>query len=131
MNIKFIKAPEQKRNIKATIHKTGVMGFSSAAASKLNLDATQSLKIGVNTEDEYDSNLYVIIEEGVKEGNIKIKKAGKYFYANTKALFDDLKINFRDYNIIFDIVEFEYDGTKMYKFIKRSIARKKNKNNEI
>lgn len=126
MKILFIKADEIDRNIKCSIHKSGKLGFSSTAIDKLGLSNDKSVMIGVNEEDSDDENLYMSVEDGVKEEAFKISRAGEYYYANTKALFDKLGIDYRAKTIIYDIVDFEYEGMKMYKLIKREKKRNKN-----
>ena len=124
MKISFIKADEIDRNIKCSIHKSGKLGFSSTAIDKLGLSNDKSIMIGVNEEDSEDENLYMSVENGIKEEAFKISRAGDYFYANTKALFDKLGIDYRIKTIIYDIVDFEYEGLKIYKLIKREKKRK-------
>ena len=126
MKIYFIKADEIDRNIKCSVHKSGKLGFSSTAIDKLELSNNKSVMIGVNEEDSDDENLYMSVEDGVKEEAFKISRAGEYYYANTKALFDKLGIDYRAKTIIYDIVDFEYEGMKMYKLIKREKKRNKN-----
>ncbi|MEQ8682949.1 MAG: hypothetical protein RID25_24500 [Cyclobacteriaceae bacterium] len=124
MKISFIKADEIDRNIKCSIHKSGKLGFSSTAIDKLELSNDKSVMIGVNEDDSEDENLYMSVEDGVKEEAFKISRAGEYYYANTKALFDKLGIDYRAKTIIYDIVDFEYEEMKMYKLIKREKKRK-------
>ncbi|MEQ6121014.1 hypothetical protein [Reichenbachiella sp. MALMAid0571] len=126
MKINFFKADEIDRNIKCSIHKSGKLGFSSTAIDKLGLSTGKSVMIGVNEEDSEDDNLYMSVEDGVKEEAFKISRAGEYYYANTKALFDKMGIDYRAKTIIYDIVDFEYEGVKMYKLIKREKKRNKN-----
>ena len=126
MKINFFKADEIDRNIKCSIHKSGKLGFSSTAIDKLGLSTGKSVMIGVNEEDSEDDNLYMSVEDGVKEEAFKISRAGEYYYANTKALFDKIGIDYRAKTIIYDIVDFEYEGVKMYKLIKREKKRNKN-----
>lgn len=127
MKLKFIKAQEIDKNVKCAIHKTGKLGFSSTAIEKLNLNINKSVRIAVNEEDETDKNLYLMLNNEMQEDSFKISKAGSYLYLNTKALFDKLNVDYRNRKILYDIVDFEYDGTKMYKLIKREIKAKETK----
>jgi len=124
MKLTFIKAQEIDKNVKCAIHKTGKLGFSSAAISKLQLTTDKSVRIALNEEDETDDNLYMDIIEEENDNSFKISKAGEYYYVNTKALFDSLQIDYRNKRIIYDIIDFEYEGMKMYKLIKREVAQK-------
>jgi hypothetical protein len=119
MKLKFLKAQEIDKSIKATIQATGKLGLSSQGAAKMDLEKFKVAMIAVNEEDPNDENLYVKLETESNENGFKIVKAGDYFSINTtKAFFDDININYMDKKIIFDIVEFEYEGDKMYKFLK-------------
>ena len=120
MKIKFFSLNDLDRNIKATVHKTGKIGFTVDAAKKLSLSVNCSLSIGMNEENTGDSNLYVMVHSTVETGAFKVSKAGGYYYVNTKVLFDNLKIDYTNSAIVYDITEEDIDGQKMYKFKKRS-----------
>lgn len=126
MKLKFIKAQEIDKTIKATIQATGKLGLSSQGAVKMDLEKFKTAMIAINEEDANDGNLYVKLETESNDNGFKIVKAGDYFSINTtKAFFDDIHINYTDKRIIFDIMEFEYEGEKMYKFLKREKEKKK------
>ncbi len=120
MKIKFFSPNDLDRNIKATVHKTGKIGFTVDAAKKLSLSVDCSLSIGMNEDDTEDSNLYVMLHNTVETGAFKVSKAGGYYYVNTKVLFDNLKIDYTNSAIVYDITEENIDGQKVYKFKKRN-----------
>jgi hypothetical protein len=120
MKIKFFNPNDLDRNIKATVHKTGKIGFTVDAAKKLSLSTDCSLSIGMNEDDADDSNLYVMLHNTIETGAFKISKAGGYYYVNTKVLFDNLKIDYVNSAIIYDITEEIFEGQKVYKFKKRN-----------
>jgi len=124
MKLKFIKAQEIDKNVKCAVHKTGKLGFSSSAIEKLNLTTDKGVMIAVNEEDENDENLYMLITETANEDSFRVSKAGDYYYVNTKALFDTIGVDYRNKKIIYDIVDFENEGTKMYKLLKREVKQK-------
>lgn len=131
MKLKFIKAQEIDRNVKATIHTSGKLGFSSEAAKKLKLsESTKSIMIAVNEDDKSDENLYIMTLTEQNDDAFNTIKAGDYFYVNTKAFFDNYNVDYRNSKIIYDIVEFDYEGSKMFKFIKREVKKKKNLESE-
>jgi hypothetical protein len=124
MKLKFIKAHEIDKNVKCAIHKTGKLGFSSAAIKKLEITPDKSIGIAINEEDDTDENLYMAIHSGVNDEHFKISKAGEYYYVNTKALFDKMGIDYRNRKIIYDIVDFEYEDFTMFKLIRREVKQK-------
>ena len=123
MKIQFLKPVEAKANVKATIHVNGKLGFSKSAIKQFGLDEGKFLKIGVNTEDDSDKDLYVIIKNFDDGESLKIHKAGQYYYVNSKPLFDSMNIDYKNKKIIFDIEDFEYSNIKMHRFIRREIDR--------
>ena len=126
MKLKFFKLADLDKNLKATVHRTGKMGFTFDAAKKLNLATMKSANIGANDEDHTDKNLYLVLYADEKQGDFKVIKAGKYFYINTKVLFDNLKIDYINETVSFDITQQEIEGQKVFAF-KRRIKTKKTK----
>jgi hypothetical protein len=130
IKLKILKANEFERNVKATLQSTGRLGFSDGARKKMQIETGKYLVIATNEEDESDDNLYAWLEDTAENGGFRLNKGGEYFNANTKPLFDGLGIDYKDDNnlIIYDIVDFDNDGTSIFKFTKRIHARnKKNK----
>lgn len=127
MKLKFITAQDFDKNVKCSIHKNGKLGFSTGAIGKLQLNTKKSISFAINEEDETDGNLYAVVEESVIESAFKVNRAGNYFYLSTKAFFDSLGVDYKESRIIYDIVDFEYEGAKMYKFLKREITKSKKK----
>ena len=125
MKLKFIKAEETERNAKATVHTTGKLGFSRDAIDYFGITETTAIQFAQNTEDESDKNLYAKIYGSPQEGAFKIYKAGEYFYANTKNMFDALDIDYKNTKIIFDLVKGEYEGEQIIKMLRRDIPKKK------
>jgi hypothetical protein len=107
------------------VHKTGKLGFSSSAIEKLKITTNKTISIAINEEDKEDENLYVVVNENDNGDGFRISKAGDYYYVNTKALFDSIGVDYRNKKIIYDIVDFEYDGEKYYKLIKREVKNNK------
>jgi len=125
LKLKFIKSQDIDKNVKCSVHKTGKLGFSSSAIDKLQLTTDKTIAIAVNEDDKEDENLYVMINENSENDGFKISKAGDYYYVNTKALFDNIGVDYRNKKIIYDIVDFEYEGDKYYKLIKREVKNNK------
>lgn len=111
--------------IKATIHKSGKLGFSQLAIEKLGLDRNIYVMIGTNKENKKDDSIYLMITEEGNEMAMKANKAGQYFYLNTKDFFNELGIDYKRKTVIFDIVDISEVDTKIYKLIPREKDRKK------
>lgn len=125
MKLIFFKAEEIEHNAKATVHTSGKLGFSSDAIDFLNLNEAKTIQFAKDEEDGNDLNLYAIINDSVQEGAFRISKAGRYFYVNTKNLFDVLGIDYKNTRIIYDLVKTEYEGKPIIKMLRREIKKKK------
>lgn len=130
LKLKIHKANEFEKNVKATVQSTGRLGFSDGAKKKMKIETGKYLVIATNEDDEKDENLYAWLEDNEENGGFRINKGGQYYNANTKPLFDGLKIDYKDKDnlVIYDIVDFDNDGNQIFKLVKRVHARsKKNK----
>lgn len=126
MKLKFIDSTSLDRNLKATVHKSGKIGFTRDAAKKLNLGESKSAKIAINDEDSEDTSLYLVIENGIADGAFRINKAGEYYYINTKALFDGLGMDYTSNTYVYDIVSTTIEGQQVYMFKRRPLKKAKN-----
>lgn len=129
IKLKFINSNELDRNLKASIHKTGKIGFTVEAANKLALADNKSVSIAMNEASKTDQNLYVIVNKEEITGSYKISKAGDYYYVNAKLLFDTLKWDYVDNTISFDISLEDIEGQSVFVF-KRSEKKKKPDNEQ-
>jgi hypothetical protein len=126
MRLKFFNPNNLDKNLKATAHKTGKLGFTVDAAKKLQLSVEKTAGIGINEDDLSDNSLYVVIYPDKQEGAFNISKAGKYYYINTKALFESLKIDYQKDYVVYDITEEVIDNQRVFKFKRREKAKKSN-----
>lgn len=124
MKIKFFDPKGLDRNLKATVHKSGKLGFTVDAANKMDLKPDKSASIGVNEEDKSDKSLYIIIHDDIQDATFKVAKAGDYYYLNLKNLFDTLKINYKNQSVVYDISEETNEGQRIYKLSPRENSKK-------
>lgn len=124
MKLRFISPNTLDKNLKATVHRTGKLGFSFEAAKKLKLSENKSASIAIDEDKPDDKDLYLIIQNDKPDGSFPIYKAGKYHYINTKTLFDSLKLDYLKNSVVYDIMEEIIDGVLMYKFKKREKSKK-------
>ncbi|MEP3386577.1 MAG: hypothetical protein ABJO02_00230 [Reichenbachiella sp.] len=114
------KSPQSATGVvKATVHKSGKLGFSSGAAKVLGLSTDSRFKVAVNTADEEDKNLYLVESEGDDKELFKVSKAGQYYFIRIKHILDEMGVDYRDGRIIYDIVNEENEGMKYYKLVRR------------
>lgn len=124
MKIKFHSPKELDRNLKVSIHRSGKMGFTVDTANKLKLSVGKSAAIGTNEDDTNDDSLFLVIYPDVQENTFRVSKAGGYYYINTKPLFDTLKIDYTNGDIVYDVNEKVIEGETMYHLKKRNNVKK-------
>lgn len=120
IKIKLYKLEDLDKNLKATIHRTGKMGFTADAAKKLKLPSIRSADIGFNSDDANDKNLYLFLHPEPKRGQFNVVKAGAYYYINTKVLYDNLKLDYVKETISYDITPQQIGGEQAY-ILKRRV----------
>lgn len=124
MEIEFLKPPVISSLNKATVHRSGKLGFSQGAKELMRLTGKSFIKVGKNKEDSKDSSLYVLVVEEEAEDTIKISKAGSYYFANTKALFEEMNLDYKSKKVIYDIIETNYREGKIFRLLRREVDRK-------
>ncbi len=125
MEINFWKPTVSAGVIKATIHKSGKLGFSQPAIEKLELTKNSYVMIGTNKLQNDDRAIYLKIARESDELVLKVNKAGQYYYLNTKDFFNENNIDFNKKKIIYDIVDISEDNEKLFKLIPREKERQR------
>lgn len=121
--IVFFNASEYEVKLKCTIQRTGKLGFTDTTIKKLELNETKGVKLGVSNENDIQQ-LFLAIVDKPDESTFKISKAGAYYYVNAKAVFDKLKFDYKKKTIMFDMIEIEQSGVKLFKLIMREGKKK-------
>ncbi len=124
IKFKYLTPKDNVGVVKATVHKTGKMGFSTGAIKILGLDKNKYFKLAVNEEDEKDNNLYLIAAKEADKDTFVTNKAGAYNYIKVKQVLDELGIDYKNETIIFDIREVKESDIKCYKLSRRKSANK-------
>jgi hypothetical protein len=125
IKFKFLTPKDNVGVVKATVHKTGKMGFSTGAIKVLGLEKNKYFKLAVNEEDEKDNNLYLIVVKEADADTFAANKAGAYYYLKVKHVLDELGIDYKSETIIFDIKEVKEADVKCYKLSRRKSTSKK------
>lgn len=105
-------------SIKATIHKTGKLGFSSGAEDFMKINEETYFKIGFNNNNDSDESIY-IINSDTGSGAFKVSKAGDYYYVNLKNVFDKRGIDYKNKSFIYDIKKENSEDTEFFILTKR------------
>lgn len=124
---KIVNASAYKhRRCKATIQKTGKLGFTANAAQLLNLAPGQRLLLSDIGAGNYAA---VVSADAADERGFVVRKSVNYFTVDMKAFFDQRGIDYRrtDASVIYDIVPLPetYQGRSVYKMTMRIKPRRK------
>lgn len=131
MAITIISAKQFARNLKATIQKSGKLGFTEEFANVLDFASKKYAKFA---RDDENGVLYLVIINNEEEDAFQIKLSGKYYYVPAKLMFDMLGFDYKNNTIIFDLIrQFSLDEElqgQVFKMLPR-INKRKEKDDEI
>lgn len=120
IKLEFFDSAGSTGVIKATVHKTGKLGFNSAAAKLMKLEIGKSFNIGLNTADENDKNLYLVSTQSPSDKSFRVVKAGEYYYMHIKNVLRELAIDYKHESVIFEIDEISQGDEKYYRLERRA-----------
>ena len=127
MGFTVLNASQYTIRLKATIHSSGKLGFTEVTAKELGFGDNSFVKFAQDDNDK--TILYLINNAPQDDEAFRVCKAGKYFYVNTKIMFDSLNIDYKSKTVMFDLVKTKEAGVDVYKLNKR-ITKKINKETE-
>ena len=94
MGLIVMSAKELSKKLKATVQKTGRLGFAQTTADELKLNESCSIKFYFDDERK-DSPVLQLLN--CKDGDaFSVLKSGDYYYLSTAALFDKHRFEFVD-----------------------------------
>lgn len=125
VKFKFLSPKDNLGVVKATVHKTGKMGFSTGAIKLMDLEKNKYFKLALNEEDENDKSLYLIPAQEIGKETFVTSKAGAYYYLKVKHILDELGVDYQYETVIYDIREATEDGTDCYRLTRRRVPKKK------
>ena len=132
MAITILSAKRFATKLKATIHRTGKLGFPRETADALDFSAGKFAKFA---QDDENKSLYLIIINEDSEDAFSIRENSGYFFIASKVMFDTLGFNYENGNIMFDLVrqpslDDDLQG-QVYFMKQRPIKTKEKKNDTI
>lgn len=115
---------EGATKLKATVHKTGKLGFTDVTAKHLGLTNDAKVQFATDSEDEH--NFYLINKPNSGDDLFEVKGAGGYFYVNIKNLLDKRGVDYANQTVIYDMErDSNYPDMEIYKLKERILPRKK------
>ena len=125
MGYTILSASKYTSKLKATVHTSGKLGFTDVTARELGFKEDAENFVQFAQDDENQDILY-LINGAIDDGDsFRINKAGKYFYVNTKLLFDSLGVDYVNNTVIFDMVKIKIGDKELYKMTSRVIKKSK------
>ena len=131
MAITILSAKRFATTLKATIHRTGRLGFTAETATALDLNAEKFAKFA---KDDENGSLYLIIINEGSEDAFSIRESSGYYYVPTKVMFDTLGFNYENGDIMFDLVRrpsLDEDLQGQVYYMKQRPIKNKEKKNDI
>lgn len=127
-NFKILSAKVFDPTIKATVQKTGKLGFGDGTRDALLLNEQTFVKFVI---DEETNTLYMCVLRAHDADAFQVRKSGNYYYLSTSRLFDSLNINYKSETVIYDFVRYtQFDaelGGEVYRMDYRNPRRSKGK----
>ncbi|MGE0587622.1 MAG: hypothetical protein AB7O48_03555 [Cyclobacteriaceae bacterium] len=125
IEIEFFEPEDKFGPIKATVHKSGRIGFSLGANKLIDFEANKLFKIGRRKDGDNDQ-LFMVPVTTKDEMTFEVVRAGAYYSIRAKRLLSQMGIDYRDLeeSIIYYIDEVKNDASKYYK-----LTRKKKRSN--
>lgn len=125
-------AKQLTQKLKATIQRSGKLGFTAETIEMLKLSNEASIRIA--SDDTRKDILYMAVVPRTCEDAFPVIKTGTYFYLNTKQLFDEIRMDYTRFNIMFDLTRCteadEIIGGACYKMTARRTSREQKPSNE-
>lgn len=119
-------AKELTQKLKATVQRTGKLGFTFETLEALHIQQGTHIRIAEDTESK--RVLWLGVMQEPADNAFPVNKAGDYYYVNTTKLFEKINLDFKKKNCMFDMSRAaEYDeqiGGECYKMQLRATDRK-------
>lgn len=132
MAITIISAKRFATKLKATIQRSGRLGFTEETARYMNLADEKFAKFA---QDDESGTLYLIIIDKRNEDSFDIRSSSGYYFVPAKMMFDSLGMDYEQNVIMFDLVRKpSLDETlegQVFLMKTRISKRKETKNEEI
>lgn len=101
MAIQIISAKRFATKLKATIQRSGRLGFTEETAKYMNLADGKFAKFA---QDDESGILYLIITNKRNEDSFDIRSSSGYYFVPAKMMFDSLGVDYEKNVVMFDLV---------------------------
>jgi hypothetical protein len=127
MSLTFGDVRTSPKKPKASIHKSGKLGFNGDAADVMDLSGDEEFAVAYDEDDGPTGDLYLVADEvdAPEESLIEVAKAGDYFYLNLRRFFDRQEVEYERYKFIYDIEEIDGGDWNGYHLKRRDELRER------
>ena len=123
VKLRFVAPTEGFGVVKATAQKNGKLNFSKGAVKLMGFEKVRYFKLALNAEDKNDTSIYIIPAKDKETDAYKTSKAGAYYYMRAKGILDELKVNYDNENVVYNVEEINEGSTKYFKLTKKGSRR--------
>lgn len=101
---RIVNAQQMSRISKATVQKTGRLGFSSSATGMLGLSAEKTI---ILFEDDSNRDLYLVVMDARDDRGFFVRAVGEYFYIYPKVLLDQRHVDYKNKHVSYEITQLD------------------------
>ena len=118
---RIVQATRLSRVAKASVHRTGRLGFSQGAAKMIDLGPNKTVLIFEADE----RNLFLVVVDGRDERGFFLRGIGDYWYIATKVYYDQAGIDYVANVVDYEITELpdKFEGRPVFFLRYREHAR--------
>lgn len=131
MTITILSAKKFAKKLKATVHRSGKLGFGEETAHTLGLEQGKFARFA---QDDETGNLFLIIDDCGSEDAFSFKEVSGFYNLATRQLFDALGIDYENNSVMFDLVRqptLDADLAGQVYYMKMRTNKRKEKNDDI
>lgn len=112
----FVDAQSEPLRPKASIHKSGKLGFNSDAAEFLDLESGMEFQLAVPQDSSPEDCLLLVpsSEEYPERSKVSVAKAGDYYYIHLRNYFDMAGVPYEETKYRYEIESTNREGVDLY-----------------
>jgi len=112
----FVDAQRKPLKPKASIHKSGKLGFNSDAAEVLDLESGMVFHLAVPEGSSPEESLLLIprSDEYPERSKVSVSKAGEYYYIHLRHYFDLAGVSYQENKYRYEIQSETREGVDLY-----------------
>lgn len=117
---KFVDVQSEPLKPRASIHKSGKLGFNSDAIEFMGLSSGKAFHVALPEGADGPEDgmiLYPERDEYPEESRVETAKAGDYYYLHLRNFFDLSGLDYEGFKYRYSIERLEKDGVELYALV--------------